>query len=271
MLNDKDIEKIIEGNLTGKTRFLPKKAKKSMSKKSRMTSEDTPTYKTPKFGFDLKKIKPLTDNQTLTFEAFERGQNLLLQGFAGTGKTYIIMYLAFKALRENKFQKFAIFRSAVPSRELGFLPGNLEEKAKQYEIPYRAITNELFCRADAYDIMVKKGVLEFITTSYLRGTTFKNTLMFLDEVENCSFQECDTVITRAGEGSKIIVAGDYHQSDLIKEKEKEGLAHFVAILESMENEFVSIGFAKEDIVRAGLVKQYIINRQLHFDKFEKTF
>ena len=259
-LSDREMTKLIDETQIKKTaRFLVKKAKKAMSKKAKRPEDtDAPRNKTP--HFDLKKIKPLTDSQSLTFEAFDRGENILLQGMAGTGKTYIAMYLAFKALREDKFQKLAIFRSVVPSRDVGFLPGSLEEKAKQYEIPYRSITHELYGRPDAYDVMVKKGVLEFVTTSYLRGTTFRNTIMFLDEVENCSFQECDTVITRAGEGSRVIIAGDYHQSDLMRDKEKEGLTKFVAILETMEN-FSSISFTKEDIVRAGLVKDYIIARE----------
>jgi len=260
-LSDKDVEKIIEGQLTGKTRFLPKKAAKAMSKKTKAkrTEESGDHNKMPKL--DLRKIKPLTDSQYDAFEAFERGQNLNMQGCAGTGKSFIAMYLAFDALKQNKFKKLAIFRSVVPSRDVGFLPGSLEEKAKMYEIPYRAITQELYGRPDAYDIMVKKGVIEFVTTSYLRGTTFRNTIMFLDEVENCSFQECDTVLTRAGEGSRVIIAGDYYQSDLMREKEKEGLAKFTAILNAMGEEFKFIGFTKQDIVRAGLVKNYIIARE----------
>jgi len=269
MFTDKEMTNFVDKVVLGNVRYLPKKAKKALSKKTKrpLDTEEQPQHKTP-LKIDLKSIKPVGSQQKETFEAWELGKHLSLQGVAGTGKTFIAMYLAFKALQTGKYQKIVIFRSTVPSRDIGFLPGTVKEKIEQYEAPYRDITAELYGRADAYDIMVKKGVLEFLSTSYLRGITVKNALMIIDEVENCSFQECDTIITRAGDGSRIIIAGDYHQSDLVRDKEKEGLIKFLAILNYMD-EFAHIPFGKDDIVRSGLVKSYILARERHKEDLTK--
>jgi phosphate starvation-inducible protein PhoH and related proteins len=268
-LSDKEVVNLIDKTVLGDNRYLVKKAKKAMSKKSKRNShelESPPPHKTP-LSVSLKKIKPLTEQQAITFEYFANGMNLSLQGVAGTGKTFIAMYLGFMALQQSKFKKIIIFRSTVPSRDVGFLPGSVEEKIRQYEIPYRDICAELHGRADAYDIMIKKGVLEFVSTSYLRGLTFKHSLMIIDEVQNCSFQECDTIITRVGEGSKVIIAGDYHQSDLLRDSERNGLKKFLDILRLMpENEFAHVDFGIADIVRDGLVKSYILAREKHHSK-----
>jgi phosphate starvation-inducible protein PhoH len=207
--------------------------------------------------FSLKKIKPLTINQEDTFRAFYEGQHLLLHGVAGTGKTYISLALALdEILKGNSdYDKIIILRSVVPSRDMGFLPGNIKEKTKVFEDPYREICDDLFGRGDGYDILRNKHLIEFGTTSFLRGITFRNAIVIVDESQNMNYHELDTVITRMGENCRIIFCGDFRQSDLDK-KEKTGLLDFMKIVEKMGC-FRKIEFNTHDIVRSSLVKNYI--------------
>lgn len=210
-------------------------------------------------SFRLKEIKPLTDTQKDVFDAWEEGYNLMLHGVAGTGKTFLALYLAFKEMLSSELHhKVYVVRSSVSSRDIGFLPGNPMEKMQQYELPYKAITNDLWSRGDAYDICKSKGSFEFVSTSFLRGITFNNCIIVVDEIQNMSFQELDTVITRIGKNVKLIFAGDYRQTDL-KLNEQSGLKKFLKIIEGMD-EFDFIEFAPEDIVRSTMVKSYILKK-----------
>jgi phosphate starvation-inducible protein PhoH len=148
-------------------------------------------------------------------------------------------------------------RSVVPTRDIGFLPGNAKEKSKVYEGPYYAICNELFGRGDAYDILKNKNTIEFMTTSFIRGITLNNAIVIVDEVNNMTFHELDSIITRLGKNCRIMFCGDFRQSDLPKQAERNGLLDFMDILERMKS-FTHVEFQQEDIVRSGLVKQYII-------------
>lgn len=209
-------------------------------------------------AFKLKYCSPLTENQKLTFDAFERGDNLVLHGLAGTGKTFISMYLGLREVLEgNKYNQVIVMRSVVPTRDIGFLPGNAKEKSKVYEGPYYAICNELFGRGDAYDILKNKNTIEFMTTSFIRGITLNNAIVIVDEVNNMTFHELDSIITRLGKNCRIMFCGDFRQSDLPKQAERNGLLDFMDILERMKS-FTHVEFQQEDIVRSGLVKQYII-------------
>lgn len=210
--------------------------------------------------FALKRVKPLTFNQEDTFRSFHEGQHLLLHGVAGTGKTYISLYLALnEILRGNSnFEKIVILRSVVPSRDMGFLPGNIKEKTRVYEDPYREICDDLFGRGDGYDILRNKGLIEFGTTSYLRGITFRNAIVIVDESQNMNYHELDTVITRIGENCRIIFCGDYRQSDLSK-TDRTGLLDFMSIIDKMGC-FEKIEFDINDIVRSALVKNYIVTK-----------
>lgn len=211
--------------------------------------------------FELRHIKPLTPNQERVFNAYNQGYHLMLHGFAGTGKTFCALYLALNELltKETIYNKIVIVRSVVPSRDMGFLPGSMKEKIMVYEEPYREICDSLFGRGDGYDILKMKGLVQFTTTSYLRGLTFNNAIVILDESQNLSFPECDTVITRMGDESRLIVCGDYRQTDLNKPHEKEGITQLMRIT-SRINTFQSVEFEKEDIVRSGLVRSYIIHK-----------
>lgn len=211
--------------------------------------------------FELRKISPLTTNQQRTFDAYDQDKNLILHGFAGTGKTFVSLYLALEEVLEPSpiYDKIIIVRSVVPSRDVGFLPGSIKEKTRVYEEPYKEICDDLFGRGDGYDILKMRGLIHFTTTSFLRGVTFNNAIVIVDELQNMVFGELDTVMTRLGDQSKVIFCGDFRQTDLTLEKEKSGLIHFLNITKRMDK-FDYIEFDKTDIVRSGLVRDYIIKR-----------
>ena len=218
------------------------------------------TFKTQ--NFNLKHVNPLTENQRIAFDAFDDGKHLMLHGMAGTGKTFIALYKAIDALMSNKGvqNKIYIVRSVVPTRDMGFLPGNQKEKMKVYEAPYYAICTEMFDRSDAYEILKQKNAIEFISTSFIRGITMNNCYVIVDEMNNLNFHELDSVITRIGKNCKVMFCGDFRQSDLTKDQERNGLKDFMRILGRL-NDFVHVDFLEQDIVRSKLVKEYIIARQ----------
>lgn len=225
----------------------------SMSKKKKK-DQQSPNH------FFLKTITPLTENQETTFEAFEEGKNLILHGMAGTGKTYISLYLALdKILNDTGYKKIVIIRSVVPTRDMGFLPGGVMEKSRAYEAPYKTICDDLFSRGDGYDVLKSKHLIEFTTTSFLRGNTFEDMIVIVDEVQNMGFRELNTIITRIGKNCQVIFSGDYTQTDL-EGHDKGDLLTFLEILDRMK-EFRRIEFDVDDIVRSGLVKSYILAKK----------
>ena len=215
----------------------------------------------------LTEIKPLTDNQKLVFDAYEENKNLFLYGCAGTGKTFIAMYLALKEILSNKtaYEKLYVVRSLVPTREIGFLPGDHEDKAHLYQIPYQNMVKYMFKMPDdpafemLYDNLKAQETISFWSTSFLRGTTLDNAIVLVDECQNLNFHELDSIMTRVGNDSKIIFAGDIAQTDLVKTNEKNGILDFMKILEIMD-EFANIEFDVNDIVRSGLIRNYIITK-----------
>jgi phosphate starvation-inducible PhoH-like protein len=215
-----------------------------------------------KLNFQLKNIEPLTKHQKESFEAYDAGKNLMLHGIAGTGKSFISMYLALNQVlteADGPYKKVIIVRSVVPTRDMGFLPGNSKEKAKVYEAPYYAICTELFNRGDAYDYLKQKNLVEFISTSFIRGITLNNCIIIVDEIANMTLHELDSVITRVGKNCKIIFSGDFRQSDFTKDHEKNGLPSFMRIIDRMKS-FAFIDFDEHDIVRSAMVKDYIIQK-----------
>ena len=161
----------------------------------------------------LQEIEPLTRNQVV---AFDSSKHLILHGLAGTGKTFISCYLAFDDMSKGTYEKLVIIRSAVPTRDIGFLPGTEKEKSSVYEEPYQAVSNELFARGDAYSILKQKSLVEFMTTSFIRGITLKHAVILVDECQNMSFHELDSIITRIGQNCRVIFCGDFRQADLEK-------------------------------------------------------
>lgn len=210
-------------------------------------------------NFGLIEIIPLTINQRRAFVQF-KNKHLFLHGAPGTGKTFIAMYLALKEIDQNPtYKKLYIFRSVVPGRDMGFLPGSQKEKAKVYEDPYVINAKKLYDRGDAYDILKSKHLVEFHTTSFTRGITLDDCIVLVDELQNLNSSEIHTIMTRIGENCKIIFSGDISQTDLNKPHDKTGLKDFYKIIKNMK-EFDLIEFSVDDIVRSSIVRSYVMAR-----------
>ena len=220
---------------------------------------------------DLKTFQPLTDNQKKFFDAYKRGDYFVaLHGVAGTGKTFIALYKAIEEVMDkaNPFNKIIVVRSAVQSREIGHLPGDVAEKMEIYQQPYRQICETLFARKDAWDRLEEQHHIEFISTSFIRGMSFDDAIIIVDEMQNMTYEEIDTVMTRVGYRSKIIWCGDYRQTDLNKKRnDVSGILKFFDIAYHM-NAFTKIEFTVDDIVRSSLVKDYILAKLQYEDGIE---
>lgn len=212
---------------------------------------------------DLYEYEPLTQNQKLAIEAYEDGDNLVLAGSAGTGKTFIALYMVLEEMLDpnSPYRRIIIIRSAVPTRDIGFLPGTAEEKKMMYSIPYKNICNELFNDKGAWGKMTTASQIVFESTSFIRGSTWDDSLIIVDEMQNLTFHELDSVITRVGKQSRVIFCGDYRQSDFKYKDEKDGIFQFLNILEHMKN-FSLVQFGWEDIVRSGMVRDYIMTKEM---------
>lgn len=212
---------------------------------------------------DLKKIDPQTENQSSVFDSWDDGDNIVLAGSAGTGKTFLAMYLALESVltRETPYHRLIIVRSVVPVRDMGFLPGTLEEKKEVFETPYKSICNELFNDPKSYNKMINNNTIEFTTTSYIRGMTIDNAIIVVDEMQNLNFHELDSVVTRVGENCRIIFSGDYYQSDFTNESDRQGIQRFLRIVEQLKN-FSVITFNWHDIVRSDFLRDYIMTKEL---------
>ena len=215
----------------------------------------------------LTNIKPVTDSQKVVFDSWKQGQNQFLYGCAGTGKTFISLYLALSEVLKNEtpYDKVIMVRALIPTREIGFLPGDEEDKSALYQVPYSNMMQFMFEQPNEqafsmlYDRIKQQGSFYFLSTSFLRGLTFDNSIIIVDECQNLNFHELDTIVTRVGQDSKIIFCGDFGQSDLSKLNERNGLMDFLQILHEME-EFNCIEFNIGDIVRSGFVRNYLIQK-----------
>jgi phosphate starvation-inducible protein PhoH len=207
---------------------------------------------------DLNHIRPLTAAQEEMFRAFFEGKHICAHGSAGTGKTFIAIYLALnEMLHSQTIERIIIVRSAVPTRDMGFMPGTLEEKEALYELPYAEMFAELLGRRNSYQDMKEADVVRFCTTSYVRGLTWDNAIIIIDEGQNMSFHEIDSIVTRLGQNSRLIFAGDQRQSDLHNRRnEQSGMDTFIKVTERMPS-FSVIHFTKHDIVRSAFVKSWI--------------
>ena len=215
----------------------------------------------------LKDIEPLTENQEKFFHDYNLEQNMFAYGAAGTGKTFIALYLALKDVLNERtpYEKIYIVRSLVATREIGFLPGDHEDKSSLYQIPYKNMVKYMFKMPDdnafelLYTNLKTQGTISFWSTSFIRGTTFDNAILLIDECQNLNFHELDSIITRVGENTKIMFCGDVVQSDLVKQHERNGIVDFLRIIENMK-EFSTVEFGVDDIVRSGLVKSYLVSK-----------
>jgi len=216
---------------------------------------------------DLAVIKPVTDSQQTVFDTWKKGKNQFLFGCAGTGKTFVSLYLALQQVLKNEtpYDKVIVVRSLIPTREIGFLPGDEEDKAALYQVPYSNMMQFMFEQPNEqafsmlYDRLKSQGSFYFMSTSFLRGLTFDNSIIIVDECQNLNFHELDTIVTRVGQDSKIFFCGDFGQSDLTRLNERNGLMDFLQILHEMD-EFNCTEFNIGDIVRSGFVRSYLIQK-----------
>ena len=257
----KDLETYYEQLRKGTLKVLSThfKKEKKVSKKNRNETNGV---------LHVKSVIPLTKNQENTFEAFHK-KNLLLHGWAGTGKTYISLYLALKDIVEHgTYEKLFIVRSALASRSLGFLPGDLSEKLEVYETPYSNIVNELLGRNDGYKHLKEKGLIDFVSTSYLRGVTLDDCIILVDEIQNCDWGELSTITTRIGKNVRVIFCGDYRQSDFrgVETHSKQDVKNFMHVINKMKTNFESIEFGTQDIIRGDIAREFLLTAyQLGYD------
>ena len=238
--------------------------KKDMNLSKEFLEQLEESEKISKINFttkDLTKIHPIGDNQKLTFKYYDEGYSLLLHGTAGTGKTFLAFYKSlFDVLDDqNEYKKIVIVRSAVATRDIGFMPGTEEEKLNAYERPYMAIADDILnFKSNNYENLKKKGIVEFISTSFIRGITIKDAIVIVDEVENLNYHEIRTIFTRLGKNTKIILCGDITQTDLIKSsQDKSGLIKFMRVAKIMPS-MRSVVFTIDDVVRDEIVKEFIL-------------
>ena len=216
----------------------------------------------------LNKIEPITENQKLLFDSWDEGKNIFAYGCAGTGKTFAALYLALKDVLDSTtpYDKVFVVRSLVSTREIGFLPGDHEDKSSLYQIPYKHMVKYMFEMATDADFemlyanLKAQETVKFWSTSFIRGTTLDKSIILIDESQNLNFHELDSIITRVGEDSRIVFCGDASQTDLIKTNEKNGIHDFMKIIEQMPELFKLVEFNINDIVRSGLVREYLIRK-----------
>ena len=245
---------------------MPRKKKMSVSVGAGMTAKQL-RRKKPYNSDMMVPIEPITPNQTTAFAHYNEGKNLFLYGAAGTGKTFITLYMALKQVLDplTPYNKVVLVRSLVSTREIGFLPGDHEDKAALYQIPYKNMVKYMFELATDNDFEMLWGNLKaqesvtFWSTSFIRGTTLDASIVIVDESQNLNFHELDSIITRVGEDTKIMFCGDVAQTDLIRTNEKNGILDFQKII-TMMPEFALVEFGVDDIVRSGLVKSYITSK-----------
>lgn len=213
----------------------------------------------------MHKMHPLTDNQAKLFESYEKGQNILAYGKPGTGKTHVLLYNALKDVLNERtpYDKIIIFRSTVQSLEIGFVPGTVSEKIAPFESPYKHMVKSMFDLPTEedfemlYGLLKSEKIIDFRCVSFERGTTYDNTILIVDECQNLNYKQLSTIITRTGQDSRIFFAGDYKQSDLTKQSERNGILDFIEVLKRMQS-FDLIQFTIEDVIRSGIVKEFLI-------------
>ena len=245
---------------------MARKKKMSTSVGAGMTGKQMQRKK-PFHSDMMVPVEPITENQKVVFDSYKENKSLFLYGAAGTGKTFITLYLALKEVLDplTPYQKLYIVRSLVSTREIGFLPGDHEDKSMLYQIPYKNMVKYMFELPTDAEFEMLWGNLKtqesvkFWSTSFIRGTTLDDAIILVDESQNLNFHELDSIITRVGENSKIMFCGDAAQTDLVKTNEKNGILDFQKIITLMP-EFDQVEFNVNDIVRSGLVRSYITSK-----------
>jgi phosphate starvation-inducible PhoH-like protein len=206
---------------------------------------------------DLKTIKPLTPSQQDLFHTWVNYDHICAHGTAGTGKTFLTFYLSLNEIFSPKTpqDKIIVVRSVVPTREIGFLPGDLAEKVSVYESPYKDICAELIGRESTYDDMKEAGLIQFMPTSFVRGLTWDHAIVIVEECQNMTFHEINSIVTRLGKDSRIVFTGDTNQTDL--RPVECGMEKLLTVANNIET-FAMVEFGHHDIVRSDIVKSWII-------------
>jgi predicted ribonuclease YlaK len=234
-----------------------RRSRKHMRREARRATRSSASTRKPD-AMQLGHIEPMTENQRIAFDAWDDGKHLLLHGCAGTGKTLIAMYLGLReVLEEEMHTKVVLVRSAVPTRDQGFMPGNLKEKSQYYELPFMSACTDIYERGDAYGMLKGSGKIEFITTSYIRGVTLHDSIIIVDEIQNLTMHEISSVITRVGQNSRLILMGDFKQSDFVRADDRKGVRQLIEVVKKMGS-FSLIEFGHHDILRSDVVKEWIV-------------
>lgn len=236
-----------------------KKDKKTFNKERRKQENETIIHQ----HMVMRNVHPLTVNQKQMFDDYHNGMNIMAYGTAGTGKTYPLLYLSLMDVLEqhNLYHKLIIIRSIVPTRKIGFTPGTDVEKLALYEKPYVRMVNKLFNRGDAYAILKRKGIIEFESSSFLRGDTLDDCIIFIDEISNMTEEEADTCITRCGDNTKLLMSGDKKQVDLNARHETSCIDNLMTVVKQMPS-FGVTEYGIADIVRGGLVGEYLRTKNM---------
>ena len=241
MLNDEDILDIVKGKQT-----------KADSVKGVLV-----------YSISGRPIKSRSENQQQLIEAYEKNDMIFAVGPAGTGKTYLSIALAVKALKEKAIKKIILSRPAVEAGEkLGFLPGDMKDKIDPYLQPLYDALEDMIPAVKLQDMM-EKHIIQIAPLAFMRGRTLSDAVVILDEAQNTTSQQIRMFLTRMGMNTKMIITGDLTQIDLPREQ-RSGLKEALKILEGVEGIGV-VKLGQKDIVRHKLVTR-IVNA---YDKYDK--
>ena len=241
MLNDEDILDIVKGKQT-----------KADSVKGVLV-----------YSISGRPIKSRSENQQQLIDAYEKNDMVFAVGPAGTGKTYLSIALAVKALKEKAIKKIILSRPAVEAGEkLGFLPGDMKDKIDPYLQPLYDALEDMIPAVKLQDMM-EKHIIQIAPLAFMRGRTLSDAVVILDEAQNTTSQQIRMFLTRMGMNTKMVITGDLTQIDLPREQ-RSGLKEALKILEGVEGIGV-VNLGQKDIVRHKLVTR-IVNA---YDKYDK--
>lgn len=244
MLNDEDILDIVKGKQT-----------KADSVKGVLV-----------YSISGRPIKSRSENQQQLIDAYEKNDMVFAVGPAGTGKTYLSIALAVKALKEKAIKKIILSRPAVEAGEkLGFLPGDMKDKIDPYLQPLYDALEDMIPAVKLQDMM-EKHIIQIAPLAFMRGRTLSDAVVILDEAQNTTSQQIRMFLTRMGMNTKMIITGDLTQIDLPREQ-RSGLKEALKILDGVEGIGV-VKLGQKDIVRHKLVTR-IVNAYDKYDKYDK--